>query len=78
MLAKPGATIPTWLSPASFFCARLLSSRDTESRITDGFDWITHTIPSVRPEGQPAAVQIRSWRICPASAGIQYNFVMTK
>ena len=29
------------------------------------FDWITHTIPGVRPAGQPSAVQIRSRRICP-------------
>ena len=38
--------------------------------VNNCFDWITHTIPGVRPAGQPAAVQIRSWRICPAFAGM--------
>jgi len=27
--------------------------------------WITEYIPVLRPSGQPAAVQIRSLRICP-------------
>jgi hypothetical protein len=46
----------------------------TRHPVNNGFYWITHTIPGVRPAGQPAAVQIRSRRICPAFAGMTGSF----
>jgi len=66
-------TNPHFSTPAiisSFSTKNFVMPGLTRHPVNNCFYWITHTIPGMRPAGQPAAVQIRSWRICPAFAGM--------